>query len=198
MEDKKYTIAAFDFDGTITTKDTLFDFIRFYYGKRTLITGLCLLSPVLIGYKLGFLANSVAKEKLFSHFFKGQCIDEYNRICANYAKRIHQICKSETLDKIKWHKEQNHRLLIVSASNKNWIAPWALQNLFDEVIGTEIEVVNGQITGEFTSKNCYGAEKTNRLLALYPNRKEYTLYAYGDSSGDKELLALADFPTLVK
>jgi phosphoserine phosphatase len=49
----------------------------------------------------------------------------------------------------------------------------------------------------FISKNCYGQEKVNRLLEVEPDRKNYYLYAYGDSRGDREMLAFADFPTLV-
>ena len=60
------------------------------------------------------------------------------------------------------------------------------------VLGTQIEVKNGNLTGRFLTKNCYGQEKVNRILALYPDRNTYYLIAYGDSRGDKELLAFAD------
>jgi phosphoserine phosphatase len=59
-------------------------------------------------------------------------------------------------------------------------------------VGTQIEIKDGLLTGRFLTKNCYGQEKANRILALYPNRSEYHLTAYGDSRGDKELLAFAD------
>ena len=80
-------------------------------------------------------------------------------------------------------------MLIVSASIDNWVQPF-----FPEVkvLGTQIEVVNGKLTGRFLTKNCYGQEKVNRILALYPNRTDYHLTAYGDSRGDKEMLAFAD------
>jgi phosphoserine phosphatase len=60
------------------------------------------------------------------------------------------------------------------------------------VLGTQVEVIDGKLTGRFLSKNCYGQEKVNRILSLYPNRQEYNLTAYGDSRGDKEMLAFAD------
>lgn len=198
MSKEEYTVAAFDFDGTITTKDTLFDFIAFYHGKAKLIKGLCVLSPILIAFKAGIISNSTAKEKLFSFFFKGESADKYNQICQSYANRITSICNQSTLEKINSHKQQNHKLIIVSASNANWIKPWAVSMGFDQVLGTEIEVKDEKLSGKFSSPNCYGKEKANRLLALYPNRSEYVLYAYGDSNGDKELLALADYPTLIK
>lgn len=192
------TIAAFDFDGTITTKDTLFDFIRFYIGKHNLLKGLIILSPILISYKLGFTRNDIAKQKLFSYFFKDKSIQEFNKVSIDYAKRIKEIVRPEILEKIKWHQAQNHIVIIISASIVNWIKPWASEMNIKTVLGTEIEVKNNIIEGVFSSKNCYGQEKVNRLIAQYPNRDEYVLYGYGDSRGDKELLAFSDHSTLIK
>ena len=60
-------------------------------------------------------------------------------------------------------------------------------------IGTKVEVdLDGKLTGRFLTKNCYGPEKVNRLLEIEPDRKNYFLYAYGDSRGDKEMLECAD------
>ncbi|MDU1905121.1 MAG: HAD family hydrolase [Dysgonomonas sp.] len=192
-------IAAFDFDGTITTKDTLFDFIRFYVGKKKLILGLVTLSPILILYRIGVIKNYVAKQKMFSYFFKGESINDFDTKGQKYASRIEEIIKSSVIEKIRSHQNQNHKVIIISASISTWIKPWASKNMnIEEVIGTEIEVENGILTGRFKSKNCYGQEKVNRLLCLYPNRDDYTLYAYGDSPGDKQLLELADYPTLLK
>jgi phosphoserine phosphatase len=80
-------------------------------------------------------------------------------------------------------------VLIVSASIDNWVQPF-----FDDVkvLGTQIEVMDGKLTGRFLTRNCYGQEKVNRILALYSNRQDYHLTAFGDSKGDKELLAFAD------
>lgn len=192
------TIAAFDFDGTITSKDTLFDFIQFYAGKKKLFKGLIILSPILISYKLGRIKNDIAKQKLFSHFFKNLSIEEFNKISREYAHRIREITRPEVLEKIKWHQAQRHTVIIVSASISNWIKPWAKEVGIEAVLATEILIKNNLIEGSFSSKNCYGQEKVNRLLTKCPNRKEYTLYAYGDSVGDKELLAFSDFPTLYR
>lgn len=194
----KQTIAAFDFDGTITTKDTLFDFIAFYFGKKKLLAGLIILSPMLVFYKLGFIKNNIAKEKLFSYFFKNTPVEEFNSVCCKYSKRINTIIREKTIERIKWHQQQGHLTIIISASVKNWIAPWAEEMNFDKILATEISVQADSIIGKFSSKNCYGQEKVNRLLREYPDKSQYTLYAYGDSNGDTELLKLADYPTLIK
>lgn len=187
-------IAVFDFDGTITTVDTLFDFIRFYYGFPRFLCGLFALSPALILFKLGFISNDKAKERLFSYFFKGKTLSEFNAICEKYKNRINQTLRSQAIDKIRFHLQEGHIVLINSASIYNWILPWAQSIGIENVISTEIEVKEGVITGKFKGENCYGVEKVKRFLELYPHRNTYQLYVYGDSSGDKPLLDIADFP----
>jgi len=198
MQEKKEVIAAFDFDGTITTKDTLFDFIIFYAGKLQFILGLVILSPILILYKIGIIKNSRAKEIMFSYFFKGKSINDFDKKCQLYADKINNILNNTTISEIETHTQATHVIIIVSASISNWIKPWAYKNGISKVIGTEIEIKNGIITGRFASPNCYGPEKVNRLKKEYPNRKEYILYAYGDSRGDRELLEYADHASFMK
>ena len=188
-------IAVFDFDGTITNKDTLFDFIHFYFGMPRLILGIILLSPLLVLFKLGFVANNKAKQILFSYFFKGKKIEDFDNVCQNYSDRVGEILKPAAVEKIKEHQKEGHLVIIDSASISNWIIPWAKQIGIVEVIGTRIEVKNGLITGKFFGENCYGHEKVKRLLELYPDRDTYQLYAYGDSNGDKQLLEIADYPS---
>ena len=81
------------------------------------------------------------------------------------------------------------KVLIVSASIDNWVQPFFPSFT---ILGTQIEVIDGLLTGRFLTPNCYGKEKVERILALLPNRSEYHLTAYGDSRGDREMLAFAD------
>lgn len=195
---KRHTIAAFDFDGTITKKDTLFDFIKFHAGSKNLCKGLIFLSPILVMYKLGFIRNDIAKQKLFAYFFQNKSVEVFNKVSEDYINRIQEITRSETINKIRWHQSQNHTVVIISASISNWIKPWAKTMDIETVLATEIATtIDDLIVGTFKNANCYGQEKVNRLLAEFPNRAEYILYAYGDSDGDKELLALADYPTFI-
>lgn len=192
------TIAAFDFDGTITKKDTLFDFILFYHGRIKLLTGLLILSPVLFLYIIGILKNSVAKQVMFSYFFKNESISCFDGVCQNYSARISKICNTDTLERLLWHQQQGHKVVIVSASIDRWIMPWAEKMKIDMVIATTIKIKEEIVEGYFLSKNCYGIEKVNRFIEKFPNRDCYTLFAYGDSKGDKELLEFSDYPTLLK
>lgn len=194
MNPTKGTLAIFDFDGTITTKDTLFDFIEFYHGKVKLIVGLFVISPVLISYKLGVISNENAKERMLSYFFKGESEAHFRGRCVDYAFRINQLLINEAIEKLKWHQAESHKILIDSASVEDWIRPWAVSVGIDTVIGTCLEVKDGIITGKLASRNCYGQEKVTRLSEIYPDKDKYEIYVYGDSEGDRELLAIATHP----
>ena len=182
-------IYAFDFDGTLTTKDTLIEFIRYAKGSMALGLGFLRYAHLLVLMKLGLYPNYKAKQKVFAHFFKDTTIDDFNALCQAFAASSSHLLRQEGATAINQTIKEGAEVVIVSASIDNWVQPFFPQV---KVLGTQIEVIDGKLTGRFLSKNCYGQEKVNRILSLYPNRQEYHLTAYGDSRGDKELLAFAD------
>jgi len=189
----KPIIAAFDFDGTITTKDTLLEFIRFSKGYLLFLFGFILYSPLLIAYKLKIYPNWKIKRKLFSYFFKGMKINEFNRLCEDFCRCSSEIIRPEAHKAIQAHINAGDSLVVVSASIENWVRPFAEKLLIPFVLCTGIEIdSNGCLTGNFSTPNCYGQEKVKRLLELFPQRENYYLIVYGDSSGDKELMNFAD------
>ena len=188
----KQILALFDFDGTITTDDSLFRFIRFVVGDAKTLWGMILLSPMLIIYKLKLIPNYKAKQMMLSYFFKGMDEVEFHEVAKEYSlKYIDTILRPKAMKKIAWHKEQGHKIIIVSASIDSWLKPWCDENNLD-LIATKLEIKNGIVTGKFLTKNCYGIEKANRIHERYDLSEYDRIYAYGDSRGDKELLALAD------
>jgi len=185
-------LAIFDFDGTITTKDSLADFIQYAIGKPGYYFGLVVLSPILIAYKLKLIPNYLAKEKLISYFFKGWSDLDFQTISDKYSlKRMNRIIRENALKKIKWHQKQGHEVVIVSASMENWLKKWCDYHKV-ALIATRLEVQNGQITGKLATKNCHGIEKVNRLNEWCKLSEYSEIYAYGNSSGDKEMLSIAD------
>lgn len=186
-------VYAFDFDGTLTTKDTLLEFIRFTRGNTAFLFGFLLFSPLLVLMKLKLYPNWKTKQQVFSWFFKGMLIDDFKHLCTEFALYNKQLLRPKGMKAIKKAIEEGSQVVIISASIDNWVRPF-----FDEmgnniiVVGTKIEVNNNHLTGKFTTNNCYGVEKVRRLQALFPQRETYTLIAFGDSRGDKELLAYAN------
>ena len=182
-------IVAFDFDGTLTTKDTLIVFIRYACGTGAFVKGFLRYAHLLVLMKLGLYPNWKAKQKVFAYFFEGMKIEEFDGLCQRFAKDNQHLLRPKGIEAIQQALDKGAEVLIVSASIDNWVK--AFFNTLC-VVGTQIEIKDGLLTGRFLTKNCYGQEKVNRILALYPNRSEYHLTAYGDSRGDKELLAFAD------
>ena len=182
-------IYAFDFDGTLTTRDTLLEFIRYACGTKAFLQGFLCHAHLLVLMKLGLYPNWKAKQRIFSYFFKGLDLRAFNSLCQQFAADNRQLLRPKGLQKLRQAQDEGAEVLIVSASIDNWVQPFFPQV---KVLGTQVEVQNGHLTGRFLTSNCYGQEKVNRILALYPHRQEYELIAFGDSRGDKELLAFAD------
>ncbi|MCE5175160.1 MAG: HAD-IB family hydrolase [Bacteroidales bacterium] len=186
-------IVVFDFDGTITTKDTFLEFIKFTKGNRRLLFGLFFLSPVLVVYLLKLYPNWKTKQLVFSHFFKGTTLEQFNKWGESFLVKIERMSRLKAIETIKRHQSESDKVVVVSASIENWIKPWAYEMGIDLVLATRLEVnENGKLTGNFLTKNCYGQEKVNRILELFPDRNSYSLTVYGDSRGDKELIEYAD------
>lgn len=188
------TLALFDFDGTITKSDSLLKFICFAVGNFRFAVGLILLSPILIAYKLKIISNYKAKSKVLSFFFKGYTEVEFKKIALKYSlSQIDKIVRPMAYDRFLWHKEQGHKIVVVSASIECWLGPWCKKNGFD-LLGTKLEINNGIVTGKILGKNCYGIEKVSRIKEKYDLSKINYIYAYGDSKGDKQMLDLANEP----
>jgi phosphatidylglycerophosphatase C len=188
------SIAFFDFDGTVTKKDTMLELARFSSGNALYLAGLSILSPWLIGMKLGFISRKKAKEKFLRHFFATMPLQHFNELCISFTeKKMPNLLKKEAIEKIHFHLNEHTTVVIVSASAENWIAPWCLKNNL-QFICTKLEVENNQLTGKLKGENCNGDEKVIQIKQRF-NLDDYdVIYCYGDTKGDKKMLALANHP----
>lgn len=183
-------IYAFDFDGTLTVRDTLLAFIKYAKGNTHFLLGFLRYVPQLVLMKLGLYPNWRAKQQVFSYFFKGMSIDDFDRLCRRFAGDNQQLLRPDGVKMMQHALLEGARVLVVSASIDNWVRPFFSGGV--EVLGTQVEVADGRLTGRFLTKNCYGEEKVRRIRECYPDRNEYELIAFGDSRGDKEMLDDAD------
>ena len=190
------TIAFFDFDGTITRKDTMFQFIRFSKGNLMFYVGLLLLSPVLFAYKIGIIPNWRAKELLFSFYFGGMDEADTLRLGQEFSEQVvPKLIRQEAIQEIEFHKNMASKIVVVTASFSIWIKAWCELNQF-ELIATEHDIRQGRLTGLIKGKNCHGAEKVRRIKEKFDLHQFDKIYAYGDSVADLEMLNLADFKCL--
>lgn len=215
MSDTKQRLYVFDFDGTLTKKDTLIEFIRYAKGNLALLFGLLLFSPLLVLMKLHLADNGKTKQRLFSFFFKGMSLEDFNAVCDRFGIEKRDLLRQGGRMAVLSAMTSRTPVIVVSASIDNWVVPFFYASNADygfvgedlvpsrngnyhpiEIIGTQIEVRDGKLTGRFLTHNCYGSEKIRRLKAFIPdlesNRTHYYIIAYGDSRGDKEMLEYAD------
>lgn len=187
----KKKIAFFDFDGTITTKDTLLEFIRYSKGNFLFFLGFLLNMPYLLAYKLKLISNQYAKEKVLRFFFHDTPVESFKYYCTTFSENIlPALIRPKALEEIKKLQENNTMVVVVSASPENWIEEWAAKNGL-QLIASKLEVNNEKITGKILGKNCHGNEKVNRINASFDLLCYHVVAAYGDSSDDKPMLQLA-------
>lgn len=181
-----------DFDGTLTTADTILLFIQFVNGKMSLWCSLLLFSPFLVLMKLGLYSNERMKERFISYHFKGISLNTFQEKCTLFAQKHAHIMRKQALPTLQSFIDEGAEVVIVSASVDLWVRSFFTSMPQITVLGTQLQVNNGIITGKLASKNCYGAEKVRRVKALYPTKTNHYIIAYGDTKGDDELLNYAD------
>ncbi len=189
----KKRIAFFDFDGTLTTQDSLLEIIKFYRGTTRFYLGFALNAPFLLAYKAGIISNQAAKERILKHFFGGLPLDSFQQRCNEFARiRLPGLLRPKALQEIQKLKAAGTDIVVVSASAENWISAWCRENDL-QLAGTRLAVANGVLTGRIDGMNCYGEEKVNRIRQQFDLSGYDEIYCYGDTKGDKPMLELATF-----
>jgi HAD superfamily hydrolase (TIGR01490 family) len=192
----KPVVAAFDFDGTLTSHDTLFPFLLHVAGPLRFSLKLITLLPTLTLYTLGLLRNDIAKVIVLRRFLDNMELPTLQQQALEFAEnKLPTLVRSEAMQRLSWHKQQGHRCVVVSASLEIYLQPWASKVGFNDVLSSRLEALDsGRTSGNLLGENCFGPEKMRRLETLLGPRVGYILFAYGDSRGDKELLSAADYP----
>lgn len=192
----KKKIYCFDFDGTLTTSDTLLEFIKYAKGTSRFLMVFLMYSPLLVLMKLHLYPNWKAKQQIFAHLFASMRIEKFDALCRGFAEESQHLLRPKGITLMHEALVAGAQVFIVSASIDNWVRPFFdIRNLKGvQVLGTQIEVEDGKLTGNFKSNNCYGKEKVHRITEVLKSfeRSEYEIEAFGDSRGDKEMLAFAD------
>jgi HAD superfamily hydrolase (TIGR01490 family) len=192
------TIAAFDFDGTLLQGDCLLLFHRLLRGPGGMVLRWIRLLPVLLNWKEGRRNTAWFKQHYFAVILAGTDARQRQQVLErDLPKHLIQRLRPEAVARLRWHDQQGHRLVIVSASPRALIQPVA-QHLGAELIATETNDLAGEAinaSAQLNSPNCKGIEKVRRLEAwLGQPLQEFGLHAYGESRGDRELLHAACEP----
>ena len=188
-------VAYFDFDGTITDRDTFLPYLVYAVGKMKFFFKLHRLLPIVTLYGLKIITNEEAKQRTLTALLKGypkEFIEKKARLFAR--TKLDSYIKPEIYSKLEYHLEHGHSVILVSANLSLYLNHWAKRHQLYGVVATEIEFKDDRCTGKLKSRNCYGQQKVLRLSEYLSNLKDNFLYSYGygNSRGDHELLDFVD------
>lgn len=188
-------VAAFDFDGTLTWRDTLLPFLRRLLGTPGFLWLLFACSPWLIAFALRLMSNHRAKARLLQAALAGRSEGEVQRCAQAFVQSyLPGQWRPWALRQLVQHQQAGHRCVLVSASTSPYMHLVGASLGMDAVLCTEMEVAEGRYSGRQSTPNCHGEEKVRRLQAWFTQHygeARPLLHAYGDSHGDHPMLRLA-------
>ena len=189
---KKDILAVFDFDGTITYKDSFLLFVLYSVGFINLLWSTISKSQ----YFIIFCKNdfkSFLKEKFINYFFHNMSDDIFQFMIENFIEnKLPKLINPKAFQCMMQHMEQGHRVIVISANIEDLVGKWCDKYGISEYSCTNLLKKDGNLTGRINGANCYGIEKVKRLISLVGTLDKFIIYAYGDSKGDSELLEIAD------
>ncbi|MCF6212478.1 MAG: HAD-IB family hydrolase [Flavobacteriaceae bacterium] len=181
----------FDFDGTISSKDSFIHFFIKMIKPKEIISRIFLNLLKIMYLFFCFRNKSKLKEFLISIFLKNKSKAEIERLGIEYnEKYIKKIIREDALDYINKLQNEENVIYIVSASLYFWLKPFS-EELNVNLISTKLHYENNIFTGKFDGKNCNGKEKLNRLQKKLDLKIFSEIISFGDSKGDDELFKIS-------
>lgn len=187
-------LSVFDFDGTLTRRDSFVPFLRFAFGTRAFTVRMVRMLPDAIRYLSKGMTRDELKAVLIASFLKGVSVawieQRANEFRGAYWSRL---MRPAGLQSVATEKACGAQVTICSASPRLVLKPFA-DELGIKLIATELEEEDGRLTGRISGINCRCEAKVLRLEAIYGPLEKFRLRAWGDTRGDHELLAAAQEP----
>lgn len=184
-------LALFDFDGTITTRESFPDFIRLAVNPRRLALGKPLFAPLIIGYRLGIVPATLVRASIVKFAFGGVAEEGISNTGRAFARDVlPQLLRQEAMQRIHWHKARGDTVVVVSGGFDMYLSHWCSQHGL-ALLCSKLESAGGVLTGRYLGAQCAGAEKCRRVRERYDVAGFPKVYAYGDTSEDFAMLEMA-------
>ncbi len=183
---------VFDFDGTLTNRDTLLPMALFFATNGRFIS-FGKFFYYYLGFKLTFFSNEELKRRFSKYFFKGKSVHQINKILLKFLQEKVDHNSSVYHDFLN-SRSENDRVIIVSANFDVVIKTWLQSNNIGEsveVIATNLVCYNDIYTGEIHGNVCRGAVKSVELKKIL-DVKNYYIVSYADEASDIDIMSLAD------
>lgn len=188
------TVAVFDVDGTLTVRDCVVPFTRTAVGTFGIFTAMLRQSKSVFTALIS-RDRDVIKSVLVKVAYTGLDAQKLEQQGITFADKVYSSwMRQDVARRYRWHQEQGHVVVLVSASLNTYLDPLGDLLEADAVLCSRLEVIDGVLTGRLDGPNCRGQEKVSRITQWCQESQipfEAIEYAYGDSRGDLEMLAMA-------
>lgn len=193
-------IAYFDMDRTVLRDSSGMLYMRYLWRHgQTDWRSMLLSSWYAAQYKLGLLNFPLVLAKLAASVADSSeeatrelCQRFFDEMMVNYVA-------PRAVQRINEHRNQGHRVTLISASTPYVVGPLASHLGIEEYLCTRLEIVDGHFTGKIIEPGCYGPGKVHwaREYAQRHNADLTQAYFYTDSCSDRPLLELVGHPVAV-
>ena len=184
-------LALFDFDGTITTRETFPDFMQLAVKPRRLAIGKLLFAPLIAAYRLGIVPATLVRASIVRFAFGGVAEEGISNAGAVFARDLlPQLLRPEAMQRIQWHQARGDTVVVVSGGFDLYLSHWCSQHGL-ALVCSRLESADGVLSGRYLGAQCAGAEKCRRVREHYDVAGFPKVYAYGDTSEDLAMLAMA-------
>lgn len=184
-------LALFDFDGTLTGRETFPLFLRAVTPRARVVAGSVVFAPLVLGYRLGWISGSVTRAAIVRLALSGLRADAVAAAGERFAQSVlPDLLRPQALARLQWHRGRGDTIAVVSGAFDAYLAPWCrAQEL--TLFCSSLEQRDGCLTGRYRGTQCVAAEKARRVREHYDLGRFAAIHAYGDTPEDRELPNLA-------
>lgn len=185
-------LILFDFDGTLSDRDSLVAFFIFTHGFVRFCWNMFISIPIIVVWKLGMLDAGKGKNFVVNRFYKNWTKDRIRKQGEAFLKeRMPKILRKGAIDLVQSYQKKGNTIVVVSANIDAHLRPFCEKYQLN-LICINLHYENNIYTGRFENPNCNKQEKVKRVKDIYNKNNFDTIIAYGNSSGDKAMLNWAD------
>jgi len=185
-------LALFDFDGTLTLRETFGPFLTGAVPKHRILLGRLLLTPMILAYRAGWVSGVRVRAAVVRIGLSGASAAALRRAGEQFVRdTLPALLRVQMLERLEWHRQRGDTIVIVSGAFDVILDPWC-QQLGVERLCSQLESRDGVLGGRYMGEQCVGNEKVRRVLNQYDLSSYTRIHAYGDTAEDHALLTLAD------
>lgn len=184
-------LALFDFDHTITDRDSYAGFLRRIATPDALKQARWKIGPWLLAYRATLVSAEALRRRVTGLAFAGRDAGEVGRLAQTYAEEaLPAMLRPEMMQRIAWHQAQGHEVAVVSASLDAYLRTWCERHGITGLICNALAAKEGRLTGEYAGGEI-GMRKAALIHQHHDLSRYHRIHAYGDSREDRPILALA-------